>query len=368
MSWALIASVLMLAAGAGGTPSPAAGLLGQGQRLLRQGDVSGACTAFQAASDADPHDARAPYLLGIALARRGAEPFSIEQAYRSSIARDPSFAPAHAELGRLLFGLRHTVEAQEQLETALKLAPNLADAHFELGRLFLQQNQKMDALVELSSAVRLAPREARYRGELGDAYWRAGKFAEAVVELRRANELRPGNASQWSHLGLVQLAQKDELGARKSFETAIRLDPTTYPAMLGLAGLELSHGRSAAAVPLLDKARLYAPPDSEAAAMLCGALATAKDRPDWSERALSECRAAARSHPEDPAVQFHFLQVLVAQHDCSAASAQLAVLEGIRLPPRESSWVENGRRANAACTSAPPTGVATRSAPESPKR
>ena len=38
--------------------------------------------------------------------------------------------------------------------------------------------------------------------------------------------------------------------------------------------------------------------------MLCGALAATKDRPDWNARALNECRAAAQSRPEDPAVHW----------------------------------------------------------------
>jgi len=360
LAFAFIASVLLLATGAGGVQI-AGSLVERGQGQLRRGDISGACVTFQAAADADPQSARAPYLLGLALARNGAEPPSIERAYRSAVARDPGFAPAHAELGRLLFGLRHTVEAQEQLEAALAIAPDLAEAHFELGLLFLQQNQQTDALVELSRAARLAPRDARFRAQLGDAYWHAGKLAEAAAELRRANELRPGNASQWSHLGLVLLAQKDELNARKCLETAIRLDPTTYPALLALAGLELSHGRSAAAIPLLDKARQYAPPDSAVAAMLCSAFATTKDRPDWNVRALNECRAAARTYLEAPDVQLHLLEVLVAQRDCAGAHAQLAVLEAIPLPPRESSWVQRGREALATCTAAPPARVATAS-------
>ena len=46
-------------------------LLDKGERLFRQGDTAGALRAFDEAAKADPKDARAPYLRGVALEKKG---------------------------------------------------------------------------------------------------------------------------------------------------------------------------------------------------------------------------------------------------------------------------------------------------------
>src|SRR4051812_35185756 len=95
-----VSVVVLLIALAGAAAAPD---LERGQKLLENGDVAGALRAFDAASKADPKDARGPYLRGVALEKKGDVP-AAEKAYRESLARDPRFPQAHNNLGALLLG------------------------------------------------------------------------------------------------------------------------------------------------------------------------------------------------------------------------------------------------------------------------
>ena len=60
-------TILMLALLAAAEGGGAAPLLEKGERLFKQGDMTGALAAFDEAAKADPKDARPYYLKGVAL-------------------------------------------------------------------------------------------------------------------------------------------------------------------------------------------------------------------------------------------------------------------------------------------------------------
>lgn len=72
-------------------------------------------------------------------------------------------------------------------------------------------------------------RDARSRAaahtELAMAYYEQGNMAVALEESRVALQADAGYAPAYNLLGLIQIALKDSVRARASFERAIRLDP-----------------------------------------------------------------------------------------------------------------------------------------------
>ena len=183
------------------------------------------------------------------------------------VAKDPRFAPAHADLGRanLLQFLQYRdakyVEgARQSALRAVALAPELASAHVTLGSLYAHTGQNDIAAHELDEALRLDRFNAAAYGALADLYGRQGRtelveptlkkavslapddwnlvqqlgeyyldksqWSQAAEQYRHAVDLTPDNARAHNNLGLVYrgLGQLDQAAA--AFEKAIGLEPT----------------------------------------------------------------------------------------------------------------------------------------------
>jgi len=185
----------------------------------------------------------------------------------TTVARDPRFAPAFADLGRanlLQFisqrDTKYIEPARESSLRAVALAPDLASPHVTLGALYGRTSQNDVASHELDEALRLDKFNAEAYGALADLYDRQGradlvepnlqkavslapddwsmvqqlgeyylvqgKWAEAGEQYRRASELAPDNPRAHNNLGLAYrgLDRLDESAA--AFQRAIDLEPT----------------------------------------------------------------------------------------------------------------------------------------------
>ena len=82
-------------------------------------------------------------------------------------------------------------EAEPLLRQASAAEPSYAPAHNDLGVLLSRSGRLEGALVELRRATELEPRSARYRNALGVALARGGRMAEAAQAFRAALALDP---------------------------------------------------------------------------------------------------------------------------------------------------------------------------------
>lgn len=88
----------------------------------------------------------------------------------------------------------------------------------------------------------------------GAALLAAGKGEEAVREMRHAAALEPGEALHHANLGMA-LARTGEFGdARKSLETAIRVDPKCVPALIEFGTIAYREGELSRAIDAWRKA------------------------------------------------------------------------------------------------------------------
>lgn len=111
--------------------------------------------------------------------------------FRGAIRLDPTFAPAHRELGAAMLRAGRFEEAAASLGRAVELDPDLPDAHNSLGA----------ALAQL------------------------GRLDEAIGAFQRAADLDPNLVSAWYNLAVLHL----RAGDRPAFDNALaqlrRLDP-----------------------------------------------------------------------------------------------------------------------------------------------
>jgi len=129
-----------------------------------------------------------PYIFAVALLRSGVEaasPAAAEAvaALRASIRANPSFAPAHAELGRLLLKRDEPDAAISELEKATTLDPASTPALYALSQAYRKKGDTARAQALLS---RVSTLNAKERGDDPD-----GELRSAVVRIVREGTTAP---------------------------------------------------------------------------------------------------------------------------------------------------------------------------------
>ncbi len=129
-----------------------------------------------------------PYIFAVALLRSGVEaasPAAAEavRALRASIRANPSFAPAHAELGRLLLKRDEVDPAIVELEKASTLDPASTPALYALSQAYRKKGDTARAQALLS---RVSTLNAKERGDDPD-----GELRRTVVRIVREGTTPP---------------------------------------------------------------------------------------------------------------------------------------------------------------------------------
>jgi tetratricopeptide (TPR) repeat protein len=117
------------------------------------------------------------------------EPNEALDAYRRSLALDPSQPDAHVNLGRLLQEQGKVSEAILQYREALRLAPRHATAAFNLGTAFEDQKKIGDAIDSYRQALFFDDRLADAHYNLSRLYEKKGQGQAALRHLRAYRDL-----------------------------------------------------------------------------------------------------------------------------------------------------------------------------------
>lgn len=131
-------------------------------------------------------------------------------------------------------------QATSYFEKASGLAPKAADLRTSLAFSKLGKGEQAPAVQDLQQAVKLDAGSHRagialVRTELGLGH--VDKAWEAMVALEQA---QPANAAVQELKGIVQLARKEPAAATASFNKALALQPSYYPAAANLAQQAMS--------------------------------------------------------------------------------------------------------------------------------
>ncbi|WP_428265020.1 tetratricopeptide repeat protein [Haliangium sp.] len=109
--------------------------------------------------------------------------------YRQAIARQPSLASAHTNLGNLLYRSGDLMGARDAYEHALELEPAQAEARFNLGNLLEDLGETELAIAELRRVCWTHPEFADAHYNLGLVLARVGGLNQARRHLERYLEL-----------------------------------------------------------------------------------------------------------------------------------------------------------------------------------
>jgi Flp pilus assembly protein TadD len=125
--------------------------------------------------------------------------------------------------GGIYGNLRLYPEADADLRRVLRLYPSHAPAHLELGRLLWRKGLAADAAAHFQRALEFQPDNARTCYYLGDALNQASDLPGARAALERAVQLDPHDAKAYHLLGRVfdRLGHPDE--ARQMYQRSREL-------------------------------------------------------------------------------------------------------------------------------------------------
>jgi Flp pilus assembly protein TadD len=115
-----------------------------------------------------------------------------EPTLRRVLERDPSFAEAHADLGRLLQAESRIAEAEDHLRRALAIDPGLVAAQRLLAALLLRRGDAGGAEELVRRFIGLNPGDPGLRRDLADALAALGRSEEAEVQAKAAIDLEAG--------------------------------------------------------------------------------------------------------------------------------------------------------------------------------
>ena len=140
--------------------------------------------------------------------------------------------------GNALLGLGSVDAAVIELERAVASAPSFASAHAGLGRaLAARPGEGARAERALSEALALDPRHLDARAALGALHYRAGRWDAAAQTLREGTRYPPLEASLWFDLAQAERRAGRAPEARPALDRVLGIDPGDEAARAARAAL-----------------------------------------------------------------------------------------------------------------------------------
>ena len=190
---------------------------------------------------AEPRNADALHLLGVALHQQGRHEEAVAQ-IGAAIGIDAARPDFHNNLGEVHRMCGRPAQAEQAYRAALALAPDLAAAHGNLGHALLAQKRISAAAESYEHAAALDQANAGVLVNLAYALLELGRLPEAERRARAALALRPADAEahQFLAAALAGLDRFDEAAA--SYRRALEIKPDYVEAHVNYAQLCLMRG------------------------------------------------------------------------------------------------------------------------------
>ena len=213
-----------------------------GLAYFHQQEFARAIPSFESVLKADPSSLQARYLLGLCY-------FATEQ-YPAATATLQPLWPLQSEKLSYLYLLAlaanksaNPVLEREALERLYAVGGNSAQYHLYMGRAWLTRQRPGDAVQELREAVRLDGQLPFAHYSLGVAYELLGRYAEAKSEFLTDKAIEPDFFDNYQEVAAICL-KLDQLGeAEGNYSQAVKLNPHSAGAHLGLAKIYKAESR-----------------------------------------------------------------------------------------------------------------------------
>jgi TolB-like protein len=127
--------------------------------------------------------------------------------FKQSIAKDSTFAPAHAGLAKIYYLRRYVIvnaksKSKKAITKALELDDTLSEAHIGLGDILESEWNWLGAEKAYKRAIELNPGNSEAHYEYGNLLYRTGRLQESLTRMKYALELNP--LSLLAHVGIAR--------------------------------------------------------------------------------------------------------------------------------------------------------------------
>jgi tetratricopeptide (TPR) repeat protein len=201
-----------------------------GSALVMQGKPLDAIAPLEEAARGR-HDPQSDTMLAIALRQAG----RAEDAYsrlKRTTKRQPPYAAAFLELGRLLASMERHDEAAEALMRGLEVAPMMPEMSIQLGYVLLRRRRFDDAKAAFARALAIVPDSPDALFGIAQAHQENGESQTAADYFRRYLIVSPGDQTAWVRLGLCLLALGQRDAGHDCFRTVARRDANGFVSAL----------------------------------------------------------------------------------------------------------------------------------------
>ncbi|HZQ50707.1 MAG TPA: tetratricopeptide repeat protein [Bryobacteraceae bacterium] len=227
--------------------------------LRRSGENAAAIEVLKQAVVVAPENASAWLELGLTYRAQGNRPDAVA-AFRKAIALDPDMPEPHNNLGVLWLTGGEPAKAEAAFREAIRIQPSYADAQGNLANLLAGTGAMREALYHFEIALKLRPKDATVRYNYAVALGRAHRYDEAQRELEAALQADPKFADAHELLGDLLMAKEQPEVALSHYREAVRLQPESGRAHLGLGSALAGVGDVTGAVSELEKAAAASDP------------------------------------------------------------------------------------------------------------
>jgi tetratricopeptide (TPR) repeat protein len=226
--------------------------------------------------------------------------------YSGALAADPSLFQAYYQRAVALAALGRSQEAEADLRKTIGLKPDFARAHRALGQLLLDRGSLEEAKRELERAMELDPKLPSTRIYYASALLRANEAERAAAMLRQA--IADGEATPLAYalLGMAEESSGQLEEALSSYSRAIELDSNQAIAREGRARIFEARGQIDRAIEELLVA--YRARPSQDLSLWLARLYARSDQP---AAAIHIYRELLRERPEDRALRFEMIRIMI---------------------------------------------------------
>jgi len=158
----------------------------------------------------------------------------IAMLFPAAVASGQGLTPAWQAQVRIFVELHDWLSAMAVIEQQLARAPQDMDVRAWRARIFVWSERFSEAETEYLEILKISPTDPDHWLGLANLYLREGKIQEAQWSISIAEDLDSQRADIHAARGRVLCAAGKQKESRSEFETALRLDPTSTEAHIGL--------------------------------------------------------------------------------------------------------------------------------------
>jgi putative PEP-CTERM system TPR-repeat lipoprotein len=187
-------------------------------------------------------------------------------------------------------------KATEYFEKASALAPDTASIRTALGLSSLAKGDNARGIAELEMATNLDPQVTQSGILLVMTHVRLKEFDKALAIVAKLEKSQPDNPLLQNLKGGIYVAMNNASAARSSFQKALAMQPTYFPAIASLAQLDMRDRKPEAAQKRLESFLQADPKNVQAMTALAG-IAFSQGR---KAEATAWLERASKVKPDDP--------------------------------------------------------------------